>query len=237
MALRRLEQWRSGIPAAFALDRSNAFPEQTLERPEMRSLASIYLRYDHAIITLLRPVFFKLMTSIIQGETDATFLDGHHELSVECIAAARCSLQILQMLAEADRIAKYGFWESLHIFSSLTITTLATLVNKTRPYSFNTSELDENIISNCNGLLSDMAAAGNLAARSHQKMLQDIENSLGPIFAGPDSQQVDAALQWADMEAELLQWADLFDEPFGLPSNDFLAFTPAVHNTLSASKE
>lgn len=72
-----------------------------------------------------------------------------------------------------------------------------------------------------------MAAAGNLAAKSHERLLQDVEKSLEPIFTGFDSQQIDAALQWVDMEGQSPRWTDPFDESFGLPPMDLLLSTPA----------
>lgn len=122
-ALRYLEQWRAEVPASFALEPLRAFSREALARPEMRSLASIHLRYGHvgciealqslpanhhwqAIISVLRPVFFKLMTKVTGGNADVTVIDGYQQLGSECFAAARCNLQILQALSEAGRIGE-----------------------------------------------------------------------------------------------------------------------------------
>ena len=77
--------------------------------------------------------------------------------------------------------AKFGFWDSLHLFSSLAIFSLAMSVNRLRPGSFDEKEVDAMAYSRAKDLLHDMVGAGSLASKGHEKMLQEIE-ALGEVL-------------------------------------------------------
>lgn len=88
-------------------------------------------------------------------------------------------------------LAKYGYWESLHLFSSLTILCLAKAVVKSqdgialsKPPGYNdTAEQDFATYENAKAVFLDMAASGNPAAKDFAAMLTDIERLIDNITA------------------------------------------------------
>ena len=75
-------------------------------------------------------------------------------------------------------LAKYGFWESLHLFSSLSLLLLVKLINRRWPHTLglNFCDDDEETYVVCRDILQEMSSVGNFASNDHLRMLHEIEN-------------------------------------------------------------
>lgn len=112
--------------------------------------------------------------------------------------------------------AKFGFWESLHIFSSLTIHVIASFMMEKCPTTFSLPVV-RGLHQTVRGLLREMARDGNSASRDHERMIQEIENLFptGSAYTGP-----------ADGMEDLIGWSDCWD--FGDMGFDFLEPFPSL---------
>lgn len=105
-------------------------------------------------------------------------------------------------------VAKFGYWESLHLFSSLTILLLSRVVNIPEPLADEnqggaalalspndfasprtTISVQQGLVATQlytegRALLDEMAAVGNLAAKDHAAWLADIEGLVQNIAGG-----------------------------------------------------
>ncbi|TPX15852.1 uncharacterized protein E0L32_000186 [Thyridium curvatum] len=217
--LRRLERWRAELPARYSFDFANlagggGLPPAMLALPSMRSLASIYLRYHQGYIILIRPVFFKLLaTALGKGPSDESSVDNLIGLSSRCLEAAKCNTRIMMGLSNADRIAKYGFWESLHVFSSVNIFSLARLVYAIRPFSPFPDPEDLTLYSFAKELLVSMAGHGNAASRGHLKLIEETERLLDAV-----SSQSQGAEAMVGLENDIFQWIESIGDIDAMPS-------------------
>lgn len=111
-------------------------------------------------------------------------------------------------------IAKYGYWESLHLFSSLSIICLAQAIKDT-PDASVTQQLSANpettlLYQEAKMVLSDMATSGNPAASDFQDMLLQIENLVAkPATSSP--YDIDQVELFPDL-LDLGQWDALDDQ-------------------------
>jgi proline utilization trans-activator len=122
--------------------------------------------------------------------------------------------------------AKYGFWESLHLFSSLSLLLLVKLINRRWPQALGMTFLDEDEDTYVagRGTLQEMSSVGNFASNDHLKMLRDIENldrhaqemSIDTEFASPDF-LFDIA-EWQNMFLNTDTGANEVDIPWSLPN-------------------
>ncbi|KAF4950175.1 hypothetical protein FSARC_13281 [Fusarium sarcochroum] len=203
--LLKLENWLHELPASLKFDCEAGMPEAMTQAPNTRSLASLYLRWQQCFILLLRPFFLKQITYIVSDELSEPYQDHNLKvLSDTCIRAARSNLSIEIGLWRRERIAKFGFWDSLHLFSSLTIFSLAISVNRRRPGSFDEKDTDPATYSTAKDLLHDLVKAGNLASKGHEKMLQDVE-ALGEVLGSMQTNASDFMLEQWDMDNWMAQ--------------------------------
>lgn len=79
-------------------------------------------------------------------------------------------------------IARFGFWESLHLFSGLLILSLAMSVNSRWPGSCDENSDDGNTYDTAKKLLDEMITAGNLGSKGHGQMLADVEAFQNGLF-------------------------------------------------------
>lgn len=71
--------------------------------------------------------------------------------------------------------AKFGYWESLHLFSGLAIIALARVsIEEGKDFNPN-SEDDVALYTRTRALLREMARVGNPAAKDHDVLLSDVE--------------------------------------------------------------
>ncbi|TPX15279.1 uncharacterized protein E0L32_004556 [Thyridium curvatum] len=204
--LLKLEQWfRDDLPSYMSFDCESGLPEAMVQMPNMRSLCSFYLRCQQCFILLLRPLFLKQITYIVSDDVDSAAQDENlRDFSNTCLRAARTNLSILIGLWHLDRIAKFGFWDSVHLFSSLTIFSLAMSVNRRRPGSFDEKDVDFMTYSTAKDLLRDMVKTGNLASKGHEKMLLDVE-ALGEVLGAMQTDGSDFVMEQYDMDNWMAQ--------------------------------
>lgn len=103
--------------------------------------------------------------------------------------------------------AKYGFWESLHVFSSINIFSLARLAHTFRPYSLFLDSEDLSLYSFAKDLLISMAAHGNVASKGHIKLIEETERLLDAVSS--QSQGTEAIM---GLEQDIFQWIESIDE-------------------------
>lgn len=80
-------------------------------------------------------------------------------------------------------LARFGFWESLHLFSGLMILSLTMSVNARWPGSCDERSDDRATYDIAKGLLEEMINAGNLGSKGHGQMLADVEAFRNTLFA------------------------------------------------------
>lgn len=213
-----LEHWREEMPARYSFSFAHGIPPAMLTLPCVRSLASLYLRFHQGYILLLRPVFFKLL-ALALGKVDDndppadSSLDRLFDYSSRCLEAAKCNMRILMDLSRAHRIAKYGFWESLHLFSAINIFSLARLAHALRPFSLYQDDDDLSLYTAAKTLLHTIAAHGNVASKGHVKLVDEIEQLLDVVVSSQSSTHTDRpiSMTMADVEQDIFQWIENID--------------------------
>ncbi|KAL1860573.1 hypothetical protein VTK73DRAFT_7272 [Phialemonium thermophilum] len=129
-----LRRWRNEVPRYMSFSFEGGIPSAMSNLPFGRVLASLYLRYHQCFILLLRPLFlYALSTNYAErhqnhsSSNDSDLVPATSEyatlaaMKFRCLQAARYNAVILTDLSRMGKIAKFGYWESLHLFSSLAI--------------------------------------------------------------------------------------------------------------------
>lgn len=122
-------------------------------------------------------------------------------------------------------IVKYGYWDSAHLFSSLTVLAIAQSMRNHQPNAFRCTGEDMSRDADTYGkgrsVLVYMADTGNMASRQHLSMLEEVERHgtvlsalAGPIAAAPPGNAVlpvasSAGEVAAEMELNFEGWATL----------------------------
>ncbi|KAL3496153.1 fungal-specific transcription factor domain-containing protein [Aspergillus germanicus] len=179
--LQRLEEVRAGLPVHMSFDVEDGMPPAMKNMPD-RSLASLYQRYHQCFVLLLRPLFLKQISYLLAGDTIKAYQEDLRFLTNTCLRAARTNLKIIIDLRSCDRMTRFGFWESLHLFSALMILSLATSVNTRWPHTFNQKPDDRATYETAKGLLNEMIVAGNLGSKGHGHMLAEVEAFQNGLF-------------------------------------------------------
>ncbi|KAL0939771.1 uncharacterized protein CTRU02_206381 [Colletotrichum truncatum] len=231
-----LQQWRAGLPQAMAFSFDDDLPTRLMEAQYGRILASIYLRYHQCYILLLRPLYLQKLSSILQQRrmsiqqfnssrhivpSVAVEDDPMNAVKIQCLQAARNNCKILLGLWNYDKIAKFGYWESLHLFSGLAILVLARVSVDRTEQLFPPAEDDTALYTRTRALLSEMACVGNPAAKDHDALLSDVEamvkrvseeeKSTSQVIVGTEDMNVSLnfpELNFADLDSEQSIWCD-----------------------------
>lgn len=206
-----LSQWRQSIPEKYDFDFILGIPEKMTTLPSMRSLASVYLRFHQGYILLIRPIFIKLLAIALGKDADESSLDTLIDLGSYCLDASKCNMRILMGLSQAERLAKYGFWESLHLFSAINVFALARLAHTLRPFSLYQTENDLLLYASAKDLLYNMAARGNAASKGHVRLMNEIERLLDAVSTVPSSSDTQLGISMADLEQDIFQWIENMD--------------------------
>ncbi|KAJ6070522.1 hypothetical protein N7467_011841 [Penicillium canescens] len=200
-----LHQWRTKFSPGLEFTEDIEFTQGTLALPEMRTVASMLMRYNQCFILLLRPLLLMQLYPLVREQlppTPETELVGLH---TQCLRAATDNLKIQHALFRCHKIAKFGFWESLHIFSSLTIHVIITCMAEKCPAAFPNSP-DITIYDSVRSLLVEMARAGNAASNDHERMIQDIE---GLFKADSTNASLPGGID------DMVRWSDFLDGNMG----------------------
>ncbi|KAH7029793.1 proline utilization trans-activator [Microdochium trichocladiopsis] len=206
--LQELEKWRLALPNSSSFDFSSGIPEAMLEQPSMRSLASLFLRFHQSYILLTRPVFFKVLGLVMGKDKDTSALDDLIALSSQCLEAAKCNMRILTELSSRDKLAKYGFYDAMHLFSAINIFSLTSLVNAVRPLSLTQDAKDLALHCSARQLLMTMASCGNLASKGYVQMLEEIERIADVVSLQSQQNGGSAPASFGD---EIFPWIDSID--------------------------
>ncbi|KAK2596107.1 hypothetical protein QQS21_006454 [Conoideocrella luteorostrata] len=211
--LQSLSQWREEFRSvSLSFLEAGQFSSATLAHPSMRTLASLIMRYNQCYILLLRPLLLKELYSLVQEGNESTLAtnDELNKLNDECLRAATDNASIQAALSKCHRIAKFGFWESLHIFSSLLILLISSFVMENCSGSFSIP-IERELYRNVREILGEMARHGNRASRDHERMIQEIEN-LFPTGS--------ANIASGDKIEDIIGWTDYLD--FGNMGSDLM---------------
>ncbi|KAL3471078.1 fungal-specific transcription factor domain-containing protein [Aspergillus californicus] len=181
--LHRLEEVRARLPLHMSFDVENGMPPAMKQMVD-RSLASLYQRYHQCFVLLLRPLFLKQISYLLAGDTVKAYQEDLKFLTNTCLRAARTNLKIIIDLRSCDRMTRFGFWESLHLFSALMIISLAMSVSSRWPNSFDEKPDDRSTYDTAKGLLNEMINAGNLGSKGHGQMLSEVEGFQDGLYAG-----------------------------------------------------
>lgn len=142
----------------------------------------------------------KQLHDIIHGQVALEPRNDLASLNTQCLQAAKNNTAIQFALSKCHKIgmfpllsrnrfhlnfelfpypniftAKFGFWESLHIFSSLTVHVISGFLKEKQAAAF-ASAWTNAPYSPVRSLLGEMARVGNAASKDHEKMIQDIED-------------------------------------------------------------
>ncbi|KAJ5579709.1 uncharacterized protein N7459_005694 [Penicillium hispanicum] len=192
--IQRLEALRSQLPPGLSFNVEHNLSTSIREMTN-RSLVSLYERYYQCFVLLLRPFFLKQINYLLTTDLANASQESLTYLTNLCLRAARTNLFLIVGLAECERLAKFGFWESLHLFSGLTILSLAISVNTCWSSTFELMPDDETTYQTAKGILDDMAQAGNLASKGQLRMLEEVE-ALQYAFMETDNTTFDLVNFW-----------------------------------------
>lgn len=160
------------------------------------------------MILLLRPLLLKQVACIFSNEESNASQEDLEELNNICFGSARSNLRtmidlrsyglvgkslepilishiyiyIYRVLTLCYPIARLGFMENMHLFTSLMILCLAMSINSQRPGSFHQKDEDISTYEAGKDVLRYMMQSGSLAAKGHLGMLKEVED-LGNIIA------------------------------------------------------
>ncbi|TVY75135.1 putative transcriptional regulatory protein [Fusarium oxysporum f. sp. cubense] len=212
-----LRSWKEKVPSYISFDFKSGVPEEMSQRSCARGLASLYLRYHQCFTVLLRPFFSKKLSLRLQGvdsdhlesRLNATMRQRIQVLTKEGHDAARNNCKILIDLFHRGKHARFGYWDSVHAFSSLSIISIARAV---APELAETSELnDEHLYSQCRLILKEMAEAGNPAARDHNALLADLDSIVQMLTTNEDAGPIERPAEFEVPSLEFCEglWSDV----------------------------
>ncbi|KAH6991377.1 hypothetical protein BKA56DRAFT_474340 [Ilyonectria sp. MPI-CAGE-AT-0026] len=156
--------------------------------PESRICSSIALRYHQCYILLLRPILLHQFTFMLWNESVATLSDELCTVNNICLHAARSNACIMLELAQSGKLVNYGYWDSAHLFSCLTVLAIASSMLSKQPNAFQCTRddisRDSGTYRNARYVLVHMAQAGNIASKRHLSMLEEVERN-GIVLSTP----------------------------------------------------
>jgi proline utilization trans-activator len=161
-------------------------------------------------------------------------------MKLECLDAARNNCKILLDLSKCNKIgkfrwlglsifdhesgydadkttAKFGYWDSVHLFSALAILSLFKVIGVySDPFQ---EDEDATLYKLCRAELEDMAQAGNPSARDYEPLLKDVEGFIHEASSqsttqtdeyGAGNQVWDPQLSWSNTGLDEL----MIDQPW-----------------------
>ncbi|KAM5355035.1 hypothetical protein ACJ41O_001681 [Fusarium nematophilum] len=184
--LQRLEQCRNDMPAT--LSPLLEFDFQARLNTENRVPFSLSLRYHQCYVLLLRPLLLHQLASMLRGDMSIYFKEEVRTTNSICLQAARTNAKTMLHLAASHMLVEYGYWDSVHLFSSLTVMCLAKIMARglPGPFVWQGSEWDEDVAlyDQAREVLVNMIQCGNISSRYHLEMLTEIE-SIGDTMLQP----------------------------------------------------
>ncbi|KAJ3518913.1 hypothetical protein NM208_g14335 [Fusarium decemcellulare] len=144
---------------------------------------------------LLRPFFLQELSGIMQErlgkptQSMTTASEQIQGIKIQSLEAARNNCIILLDLSTHCKIAKFGYWDSIHIFSALAILSLSNIpsIDPRGPKS----DADGRLYTDSRAILEDMARSGNPSAKDHESLLTDVEAMVKEVSSRADQPMVD----------------------------------------------
>lgn len=110
---------------------------------------------------------------------------------------------------------KYGYWDSVHLFSSLMILNLAGLINRRLQGAGQSSgeetENDVSMYQQGRRILFGLAEAGNVPSKHHLSMLEEVE-AIGEMHAWPGDSELSGS-ENVGIELGFDNWGELIVPP------------------------
>ncbi|RDW63213.1 fungal specific transcription factor domain-containing protein [Aspergillus mulundensis] len=174
--LETLSTWKKALPHHMASQIEDGLPRPNRSLPCIRSLANLYLRYNHCAIVLLRPMLLKQVALLYTTDEPTTPPEASTQLSDFCLDAARSSVGILINVHSNGLLARLGLMESVHLFTSLAIIRLSIWTRNYQSSVPKEGSDDIQLYDSGKELLQYMIHCGSLAAKVHRRMLQEVED-------------------------------------------------------------
>ncbi|VUC38064.1 unnamed protein product [Clonostachys rosea] len=201
-SLDSLQEFGAYIPRYMSFDFSKEFPTAIFDLPWARGIATLYLRYHQCYAALLRPIYYDRLVLALEGAPRPGLSPVVSRLVDRGLHSARSNCQIILNLFQRGRNARYGYWDSAHLFSGLVILSLSQVLIEDHD-NCQFSESDNTLYNTCRVILHDMASAGNPSAKDHLSHLADVESIVDMLMSGRNA-MVDESdkllLFWANFE-------------------------------------
>ncbi|CAI6085122.1 unnamed protein product [Clonostachys chloroleuca] len=210
--LERLNTGREAFPRDLC---SSDKVQQEYSHLDVRVLSSMLLRYNQCYILLLRPILLHQFAFIMRNDSAITLSDDIRSINQICLEAARSNAKMLLNLANSQKLVKYGYWDSVHLFSSLMILNLACLINRRLQGAGQSSgeetENDVSMYQQGRRILFGLAEAGNVPSKHHLSMLEEVE-AIGEMHAWPGDSELSGS-ENVGIELGFDNWGELIVPP------------------------
>jgi proline utilization trans-activator len=168
--LQKLRHWDTSLPA-----RLRWVPETAILRP----VASMQLHFNQCITLTTRPMLlyvFRLRNPFAEhnGSEPVQISDTTKSLANSCITAARTSNSILTQLFVDNALAKFGYFDAHHLFSSTLVLIVSAIMSP--------NSSDSDAVQTAFQLLIAMRDGGNVAASEYCSRLFQIQWSASQLF-------------------------------------------------------
>lgn len=213
-SLDSLQDFRASIPNYMSLDFSKESSAAIFNLPWSRGIATLYLRYHQCYAALLRPVYYNHLVLALKSAPRPELSPVVSRLMEEGLHAARSNCQIILDLFQRGRNARYGYWDSAHLFSGLVILSLSRIIIKVHDHD----ELlgsDNSLYNTCRSILHGMASAGNPSAKDHLSHLADVESIVDMLMSGHNvivDESDNLLLFWANFEVNETMEDDIWPD-------------------------
>uniref|UniRef100_A0A8H7K8L2 Zn(2)-C6 fungal-type domain-containing protein n=1 Tax=Bionectria ochroleuca TaxID=29856 RepID=A0A8H7K8L2_BIOOC len=213
-SLDSLQDFRASIPNYMSLDFSKESSAAIFNLPWSRGIATLYLRYHQCYAALLRPVYYNHLVLALKSAPRPELSPVVSRLMEEGLHAARSNCQIILDLFQRGRNARYGYWDSAHLFSGLIILSLSRIIIKVHDHD----ELlgsDNSLYNTCRSILHGMASAGNPSAKDHLSHLADVESIVDMLMSGHNvmvDESDNLLLFWANFEVNETMEDDIWPD-------------------------
>ncbi|CAH0025191.1 unnamed protein product [Clonostachys rhizophaga] len=213
-SLDSLQDFRVSIPNYMSLDFSKDSSAAICNLPWARGIATLYLRYHQCYAALLQPVYYNHLVLALKSAPSPELSPIVSRLMEEGLHAARSNCQIILDLFQRGRNARYGYWDSAHLFSGLVILSLSRIMTKGHEND-ELSGSDTRLYNTCRAILHGMASAGNPSSKDHLSHLADVEPIVDMLMLG-DNIMVDESdnllLFWANFEVNETMEDDIWPD-------------------------
>lgn len=173
--LQKLRHWDANLPSHLRWN-----PETAILRP----IASIQLHFNQCIILTTRPMLLYVFRNRnpfadhTEGEP-RQISDTTKSLANSCIAAARTSSSILTQLFVDNALAKFGYFDAHHLFSSTLVLIISAIMSP--------NSSDSDAVQTAFQLLIAMRDSGNVAAGEYSSRLVQIQWTASQLFDRADA--------------------------------------------------